>query len=312
MLNRRLIIVGGKGGVGRTTVSAALAIAFAKMGRKTLVAHVRCERCERQLGRLLGASRVDDEIRQVNQNLWAVNMTPQAAIREMGLMVLRFRSIYRAVLENRIVKSFLRALPALDDYSMIGKAWYHTTETLDTGKHRFDSVIFDGPATGHLVSMLRIPQVILDSVPEGPLTADARRAQELLTDPKLAAMVIVTLAEEMPVSETIDLFQITKNDLNIHVENIIVNQLYPQDINRDKLHKLFNEPAAQPLHCLIQATKMIEERSTLNEHYREKLASRIALPQIHLPHLFQPNLSREDIEPLVEELIKGIKKRNNI
>ena len=126
-LDRRLILIGGKGGVGRTTVAAALGRVLASRGRRTLLAFARCER---KLGKLLGSSQVDDQVRPIADNLWAVNMNARAAIREIGMMVLRFRTVYRAVLENRWVRLFLRAVPALEDYSLLGKAWYHTTEEL--------------------------------------------------------------------------------------------------------------------------------------------------------------------------------------
>lgn len=310
MLKRRLIIVGGKGGVGRTTVSCALGLALAQRGRRVLLAHVRAERLEQQLSRLLGAERVDEQIRPVSDDLWAVNMNPRAAIREMGLMVLRFRAVYRAVLENRIVRSFLRAVPALDDYSMIGKAWYHTTELDKSGLPRFDTVVFDGPATGHLISMLRIPQVILDSVPEGPLTADAKKARQLLSDPVETAMLIVTLAEEMPASEAIDLHRAATGELDIAVERLVINQLYPDDFSREpELANAIEALAArQPdddadqLRCLVASAETIRRRQAINQEYLAKLEQAIPRPQLRLPHLFRPNLDRESLQPIVDAI----------
>jgi anion-transporting ArsA/GET3 family ATPase len=317
MLKRRLIIVGGKGGVGRTTISCALGLALAKLGRRVLLAHVRAERLELQLSRLLGAKRIDEQIRGVDENLWAVNMNPRAAIREMGLMVLRFRAVYRAVLENRIVRSFLRAVPALDDYSMIGKAWYHTTELDRSGVPRFDTVVFDGPATGHLVSMLRIPQVILDSVPEGPLTADAKKARTLLSDPVETAMLIVTLAEEMPASEAIDLYRAATGELDIAVERLVINQLYPDEFAREpELARTVERLAAseQPddhspsdqLRCLVASAETIRRRRAINQEYLLKLEQAIPRPQLRLPHLFEPNLDRESLQPIVDALAETI------
>lgn len=330
MLRRRLIIIGGKGGVGRTTSAAALALALARRGRRTLLAHVRCERCERQLANLLGADRVDEEIRQVQPNLWAVNMNPRAAIREMGLMVLRFRTVYRAVLENNIVRSFLRALPALDDYSMIGKAWYHTTELDRSGLPRFQTVIFDGPATGHLISMLRIPQVILDSVPEGPLTADARKARTLLSDPEETAMLLVTLAEEMPTSEALDLYRAATQELEIHCERLVINQLYPDELLREpalasELERLaarvelegaaqggprdalggryIREPedaSAESLATMVEAARTMGRRATVNRQYLQRLTQEVPVPQLRLPYVFAPELDLAALEPLVQ------------
>ena len=141
---------------------------------------------------------------QLAPNLWAVNTNPAAALEEYGLMILKFKSVYEMVFENRVTRAFLRAIPGLDDYSLLGKAWFHTTEE-KRGKPVWDTVVFDMPASGHSVSMLRIPWVIIDTVPEGPLTRDARTVKELLSDPARTAAVLVTLAEEMPVNEAIEL-----------------------------------------------------------------------------------------------------------
>ena len=119
-------------------------------------------------------------------------------------MILRWKSVYEMVFENRVTKAFLRAIPGLDDYALLGKAWFHTTEE-KRGKPVWDTVVFDMPASGHSSSMLRVPWVIVDTVPEGPLTRDARTVKELLTDPARTAAVLVTLAEEMPVNEALEL-----------------------------------------------------------------------------------------------------------
>ena len=110
--------------------------------------------------------------------------------------------VSRAVFENRAVRGLLGAIPGLDAYALLGKAWWHTTEMRD-GRPRYDLVVFDGPASGHAALMLRIPQAILNAMPKGPLARDARDIKELLQDPARAALVIVTLAEDLPARETL-------------------------------------------------------------------------------------------------------------
>jgi len=95
----------------------------------------------------------------VDSGLFAVNMTPKVALHEYGVMVLRYESLYRALFENKPMRSFLGAFPGLDYWTMLGKAWWHTTERLD-GRPKYDLVILDGPASGHAVAMLRIPQAV--------------------------------------------------------------------------------------------------------------------------------------------------------
>src|ERR1051325_2752958 len=108
------------------------------------------------------------------------------------------------VFENRVSKAFLRAIPGLDDYALLGKVWFHTTED-KRGAPVWDTVVFDMPASGHSVSMLRVRWVIAETGPAGPLPRDARTIKSLLCDPARTAAVLVTLAEEMPVNEEIEL-----------------------------------------------------------------------------------------------------------
>lgn len=304
------MIIGGKGGVGRTTVAAALGIALARRGRRTLLAHVRCKQ---RLDQLLGCDEVGEEITPVEPDLWAVNMNPEAAIREMGLMVLRFRTVYRAVMENRIARSFLRAVPALEEYSMIGKAWYHTTE-MDGDRPRFDTVVFDGPATGHLISMLRIPGIILDAVPEGPLTTDARKARAMLSNRSQTAMWIVTMAEEMPASEARDLFCAAREELDIGVERLVVNNLYPPELTADPefgpaldaASDQCAEAGVPQLEAVLRSAQTIRRRRLINESYLRRFDQEIPLPRSELPNLFVAELDREALERIVEIVEQGL------
>lgn len=303
-LDRRFIVVGGKGGVGRTTVAAALALILARRGRRVLLAHVRSRQ---RVDRLLGCRRVDHKIRQVEPNLWAVNMNPRAALKERGLMVLRLQVIYKAVMENRLVKHFLRAIPSLDEYSMLGKAWFHTTEEIEKGDPRFHTVIFDGPATGHLLTMLRIPQVILDTVPDGPLTTDAYTIRDLLVDPQRTGLWIVTLAEEIPVTEAEDLLHAAREKLKIHPQRLVVNALYPEALVQDPeiskgldlLLRGAGDPALTPL---VSSALTLRSRRQINETYLARLAETVQLPTTRLPYLFEPELDREALEKLAEVL----------
>jgi anion-transporting ArsA/GET3 family ATPase len=225
LLERRFILLSGKGGVGRTTVAAALARAAADAGKRVLIAQASAAE---RLGRLFGRfGPVGTEIVTLAPGIDAVNMTPQSALHQYGLMMLRSELVYRALFENRAVRGFLGAVPGLDAYAMLGKAWWHTTEAA-AGRPRYDLVILDGPASGHAILMLRIPGAILQAMPRGPLAGDARAIRALLTDPARAALVIVTLPEELPARETSELAAAARGELQIPLGPVIVNAV-PSD-----------------------------------------------------------------------------------
>src|SRR3982751_3099211 len=185
--DRRFLIVTGKGGVGKTTVCAAEALAIAHKGKRVLVAM--CNAKER-LSAMLGSDLVGNEVMPVAPNVWAVNMEPETAMEEYGLLTLKSRTLYKLLFDNKYVRTFFRAVPGLQEWSLLGKAWWHTTETRDDGRFKYDVVILDAPATGHGLDMLRVPKVIVDVVPPGLLRRDAERAMEMFRDPKTAAVVL--------------------------------------------------------------------------------------------------------------------------
>ena len=209
---RRFLFLTGKGGVGKTTVTAALALVLASQGKRVLCAT--CQAKDR-LSTLLDGPPVGEQIIQLRSNIQAVNIQPEAALREYGQMVLRIRALYRAVFDNKLVASFFRATPGLYSWAMLGKAWYHTTETLANGTPRFDVVLFDAPSTGHALDMLRGPKVIVDVAPPGLLRREALKAWSMFEDPVQSGVVLVTLPEEMPVTETFDLLEALDSEMRL-------------------------------------------------------------------------------------------------
>jgi len=306
LLALRFLIVAGKGGVGRTTVAAALATLAAARGRRTLLVQVNAKD---RLGVILGGPPVGELVVNVRPNLDCVNMNPTAALRQYGLMILRYESLYRAVLENRMVKGFLRAIPGLDDYSMLGKAWWHAVDQRGPdGRPRYDLVILDAPATGHAVTMLRLPQAILDTVPEGPLTQTARRVRELLHDAALTAMIIVTLAEDLPVSEARDLYNANERLLKIPLWAVVVNQLWPA-VDRDGVAGIVgalerhgcagDDPVLRPL---CERARVGRARRQLNDRHLERLAIEVPVTQLYVPTIFRPSFGPTELAEVAAAL----------
>lgn len=303
--DRRLILVLGKGGVGRSTVAAAIAGQLAAAGKKTLLYETNAND---RFGNYFDKPPVGTEPSQLAPNLWAVNATPASALAEYGLMILKFKSVYDLVFENRLTRAFLRAIPGLDDYSLLGKAWYHTEET-KRGKPVWDTVVFDMPASGHSVSMLRVPWVIVDTVPEGPLTRDARTVKQLLTDPARTSAVLVTLAEEMPVNEAIEL-EAKLTTLGIVPQQLVVNQLYPDRFpNGTPLARVLDALIADPnlttpLAEITAHASMSRDRRALNAYYLGELAKRAKTPIRELPMWFVNRLHAADVRALGDLLVK--------
>jgi anion-transporting ArsA/GET3 family ATPase len=230
----RFIYVTGKGGVGKTTVSAALARAMAARGKRILLCMTNAKE---RLSGMLGSSPIGSDIVHVAPNIDAVNMVPEKCLQEYGVLMLKSKTLYDALFDNKYVRTFFHAVPGMAEWSMLGKAWWHTTELLSgrTSDERepppgdgwkYEVVIVDAPATGHGVDMLKVPKVILDVAPGGPLRRDADRAWRLFQDASHSGVVIVTLPEEMPTNETIELSNAIRA-LNLPIQRLVVNAFLP-------------------------------------------------------------------------------------
>jgi hypothetical protein len=299
----RFIVVVGKGGVGKTTVSAALALSLARRGKRTLIAM--CNAKER-LSYMLQTTPIGPQIRNIEPGIDAVNMEPGAALEEYGLMVLKLRALYKLVFENRLVSAFLRGTPGIEAWAMLGKAQFHAFETLPDGRPRYDTVIVDAPATGHGLELLRVPKVILDVVPPGLLRREAERAWGLFTDPKRAGVLIATLPEEMPTNEAIELNETLRSELQLPVCGLAVNMMLPRLFTPEQSAALAQlraqtppDPALAPL-LEVSTTRALREK--IQAEHVARLTQAIPGPCYELPMLFTPDLRRAELQALSYEL----------
>lgn len=303
LFDRRLLILSGKGGVGRTTVAAALAFAAAARGRKVLVAETQGQG---RLGRLLGLQTpLGSDIVSVTDAIDAVNMTPTAALREYGLMTLKLEALYKVIFENRPVRAFLAAVPGLYAYSMLGKAWFHTTEVRSDGRPRYDLVVLDGPASGHAITMLKIPGAIVTAMPHGPLTRDAESVFALLHDPARSAFVVVTLAEELPAREALDLLAHARTTLEAPLAPLIVNAVpdaswaAPSLLGALAAAETAEDPA---LRSTLEGIRTLSSRRREAEPILRRLMEKAGLPVVTLPRLFSETLGPAEARALAELL----------
>jgi len=297
LLDRKFLIVVGKGGVGKTTVSASLGLAAARRGKRTLICMTNVKE---RLSHMLDVPPIGSEIVNVAPNLDVVNMDPKVALEEYGLMILKVRALYKAVFENRVVRNFLRGTPGIEAWSMLGKAFFHVSPP--SGAPDYDLVVLDAPATGHGLEMLRVPRVIHDVAPPGLLRKEADRALEMFRDPRQAGAVLVTLPEDMPANETIELHNALVSELQMSIGALVVNRKLPYLFQLSEAQALMDLPAKvgpdSPASTLARAGRARVLREHVQRDSLAKLEAAIKAQRIELPHLFAPDWTRAHVDSL--------------
>ncbi|HEX9258603.1 MAG TPA: ArsA-related P-loop ATPase [Acidimicrobiales bacterium] len=306
----RLLIVAGKGGVGKTTVTAALARAAGSLGQRVLVIEV-----EGKSG-LPGLLGVEDELSYDEQVLASGlgpggtgeirgrTITPARALvdyfQERGLRRLSNRLVRHGVLD--IVAT---AAPGIDDILVLGKV-----KQLERSGDA-DLLVLDAPAAGHAITFLQSARALLDAVKVGPINAQAKDVMELLSDPARCQVLLVTLPEETPVNEVVDTAFALEDRVGVSLTPVVVNGCYQEREGLDA------DPASvaaasgitldgSDLAALSAAARFRAERLDLQREQLGRLAERLPLPQLQLPFRFTAGLGPDEVIGLADELLRGI------
>jgi anion-transporting ArsA/GET3 family ATPase len=205
---------------------------------------------------------------------------------QYGAMVLNSRRVYSRLFENRYVKNFLDAVPGLNEWAVLGETWYFTTLKLSEGRPRFDTVLLDAPATGHALDMLKVPKIIVEVAPTGVLRRDAQRAWQMLQDPEQSGVVLVTLAEELPASETLELSSELENQLGLPILGLVINQVVPNLFSEKERKVLLDARASISESGAWLTLADVATRRALREQLQAELLRRLGAvpgPQWRLP-----------------------------
>ena len=302
MLEKRLLFVTGKGGVGKSTVAASLGLAAAARGKRTIVCEIGSQE---HTSRLFNRAQVGFHEVQLEDNLWTISIDPDESMREYVLLQLKVRAMRDLLFRSRVFTYMTAATPGLKELVTIGKIWELAQLDRKVRKGRkYDLVIVDAPATGHGIGFLQTPRTFANIARVGPIHAQAQELDRFITDHGSTGVAIVALPEEMPVNETAALEQELREEIGVSVDRVYMNALYPERFSNEEAERLEEH---RP-----QATGAVREalRAAVSEHRRARsqraqlarLRRRVSTPVKTLPFIFQPVLGVEDARELAARL----------
>ena len=302
--NRRLLYVTGKGGVGKTTVAAAIGLAAAQAGRRTII----CEVAEQdRVSRALGREGVTSETEiELAENLWAITIDPSAALREWLAKQLGGGAPLRMMTRSHAFQYFVAAAPGAKELITIAKVWeLAQLSRWDARNRTYDLVVVDAPASGHGLAMLTTPRTFGEIARVGPIRRQAGKIQDLLGDPERTGYVAVALPEEMPIVETLELARKLPDAVGLGLEAIIVNGVWPERFSEADVKAI--RAASRNGHdpegvAALQAALEEHDRAVLQRGHLDRLERESDARVLTLPYLFESELGLPEFELLAAEL----------
>ncbi len=297
----RLTVLVGKGGVGRSTLTAALGRVAAGRGRKTLLIEVASRQA---IPRLFGREGRGYEPVALSDNLWSVRVVWEDALREYGLMKLRWRAAYRLVFENAFMRRLLPAVPGIAEILVIGKIVHAATDGIP-GIGTVDAVVLDAPATGHGLSLIGAPSVVAQTVAAGPMADDARHLHELLLNGAFSRFHIVATPEEMPVTESVELYRRLGVETGMPMGPLLLNQVSDPGLTPPEVEAtaaLSGAPPSPGICAAIHSARFMTDKFEIQRGHITRLHGLVPLPIVSLPDVHGAHDVVRRVEVLADHL----------
>jgi anion-transporting ArsA/GET3 family ATPase len=309
LLSRRLVVLTGKGGVGKSTVGAALAVAARERGKRVLLVEVAAPV---EAARLIGGPPSQGRETEALPGLFTVNLDPAAVMDEYVRHVVKLEMLVRRILASPIYRRFFAAAPGLKELMVLGKVMVlEEARKRHSREPQWDLIVLDAPATGHGLAFLKVPLAASAAVPVGPVGHNARRVLAMLRDPARTALVVVAIPEEMAVVEAVQFHRLATAEIGMEPAALVLNGCHERrftDGDEAEVLRLTAEGADGdiapdvPLEAALRAARRQIRRRKLTRFYQARLRRSLDTPLVSLPFLFREALGLEDVRLLARKL----------
>ncbi|CAN5407324.1 ArsA-related P-loop ATPase [soil metagenome] len=318
LLDPRLLIVTGKGGVGKSTVAAALAVAGARTGRRTCLVEVEGRQT---FSRLFDTSAWDFTEREFRPGIFGLSIDPEASLVEYLDMFYGARRLSKLVVGSTAVEFATTAAPGIKDVLLIGKVKEMERRRDGDGRFHYDLVVVDAPPTGRIVNFLRAPDATTEMVNVGPIRSQAQSLVDMLLDGRRTHLQLVTLLEEMPVQETVDSVAALRG-LGVTLGPVVVNRVLTERFDAEGRKALTDDLEPAELAALLtdagldvgeDAAAALGQlgyshlsRLGLQERMRDELRRRVTLPTIELPYVYGAEFGADAVGVLARKFEEAV------
>lgn len=314
LLSRRLLLVTGKGGVGKSTLAASLALAGSRLGRRTCLVEVEGRQA---FSSIFSTAPWDFEEREFRPNLYGLSIDPEASLTEYLSMFYGAQRITKLVARTPAVEFATQAAPGIKDVLLIGKVKEMERRRRDDGQFEYDLIVVDAPPTGRIVNFLAAPDATTELVNVGPVRQQAQTVIDMLTDSSRTAVLLTTLLEEMPVTETADSIR-DLTQLGVPLGPVLINRAvqpamddaalkHLAGMERDAVQRVLadlglDDVDASTAEALLDTGHTHLGRLDLAERMRQRVADEIDLPSLELPFVADATRPEEIVTAIAATL----------
>jgi anion-transporting ArsA/GET3 family ATPase len=304
LLEKRLLFVTGKGGVGKSTVATALGLVAARRGLRTIVAELASQSRVQQT-----FAHEAEQFREVElaPGLFTISIDPHSAMEEY--LTVKTGALGHVLSGSRMFNALAMATPGLRELLSVGKVWELAQFQRRTrGAQPYDLVIVDAPATGHGVAILRTPRTFAEIARVGPIAHQGRVIAGTIADHEFTGVVAVATPEEMPVNETLWLRDALESE-QLPLDAVIVNAVYPERFATDEISELDAALAATeaPLaRAAVRAALSEHARAMVQREQQARLRAELDGRLVELPYVFVDHIEGPELELLADALEAGL------
>lgn len=291
LFDKRLLFVVGKGGAGKSTLTAAIGLAAARTGKKTLLVEVGEADA---IGHIFGKGALPHEPLEISPGIRGTRINPKSVLEEYIHKHIGFQFIANTITRASLFEHLADATPGLKDIMTLGQIWRFEKKTDSSDEHRYDMIVVDAPATGHGLSLLKQPGTLIDMLRFGPIANQTREVQNLLGNRQKTGIVLATLPEELPVNEAIEFMNRADEELGMPVDRTVVNKVYEAVFSDRERETVLQMAETDDSGEIKSAQTQIRHRDIQQAHIR-RIRERMPEAMLEIPFRFTNALSLDEI-----------------